>query len=52
MLWDYVHMNPLKQGFVKRVADWSYSTFHPYVAQGVYLPCGGIDISVSISSAE
>jgi len=42
---DYVYL--LKQGFIKRVADWSYSTFHPYVAQGVYLPCGGIDISVS-----
>jgi len=44
---DYVPVNPLKQGFVKRVADWSYSTLHPYVAQGVYLPCGGTDISVS-----
>ncbi len=24
---DYVHVNPLKQGFVKRVADWLYFTF-------------------------
>ena len=46
---DYVHVNPLKHGYVKRVEDWPYSTFHQYVAQGIYLPnwCGDIDISVS-----
>ena len=33
---DYVHINPLKHGLVKRVADWPYSTFHRLVAQGVY----------------
>jgi putative transposase len=33
---DYCHINPLKQGYVKRVADWSYSTFHRYVECGVY----------------
>src|SRR4051812_47124841 len=33
---DYVHINPLKHGLVQRVADWSYSTFHWLVAQGVY----------------
>ena len=46
---DYVHVNPLKHSYVKRVADWPYSTFHQYVAQGIYLPnwCGDIDISVS-----
>ena len=45
---DYVHVNPLKHGYVKRVADWPYSTFHQYVAQGIYLPnwCGDIDMSV------
>ncbi len=37
---DYVHVNHLKHGFVvKHVADWAYSTFHQYVAQGIYLPC-------------
>jgi len=25
---------------VKRVANWPYSTFHQYVAQSIYLPCG------------
>ncbi|GGO85058.1 transposase [Marinobacterium nitratireducens] len=33
---DYVHINPVKHGLVTRVADWPYSTFHRYVAQGVY----------------
>jgi putative transposase len=33
---DYVHVNPLKHGYVKRVADWPYSTFHRYVAKGIY----------------
>ncbi len=33
---DYVHRNPLKHGWVARVQDWPYSTFHRYVAAGVY----------------
>jgi putative transposase len=33
---DYVHINPVKHGLVKCVADWPYSTFHHLVAKGVY----------------
>jgi putative transposase len=33
---DYVHFNPVKHGHVQQVADWPYSTFHRFVAQGVY----------------
>ena len=33
---DYVHRNPLKHGWVQRVQDWPHSTFHRYVAGGVY----------------
>ncbi|WP_439844601.1 REP-associated tyrosine transposase, partial [Aeromonas veronii] len=42
---DYVHINPLKHGHVTRVADWPYSTFHRYVASGVYPLdwCGSVD---------
>ena len=32
---DYVHVNPLKHGYVQRLADWPYSTFHRYVAEGI-----------------
>ena len=33
---DYVHINPVKHGLVKRVVDWPFSTFHRLVDQGVY----------------
>ncbi|MGH8498776.1 MAG: REP-associated tyrosine transposase [Methylococcales bacterium] len=33
---DYVHWNPVKHGYVKRVADWRHPTFHRYVRDGVY----------------
>lgn len=33
---DYVHINPVKHGLVKRVKDWPYSTFHRLVEQGTY----------------
>ena len=33
---DYVHINPLKHGLVKQVADWEYSTFHRLVKAGIY----------------
>ena len=31
----YIHYNPVKHGYVKRVADWPYSTFHRYVQNGL-----------------
>lgn len=33
---DYVHVNPLKHGLVKRVCDWPFSTFHRHVENGIY----------------
>ncbi len=33
---DYVHINPMKHGLVKCIADWPYSTFHRLVAEGIY----------------
>jgi len=33
---DYVHWNPVKHGYVIRVADWPYSSFHRYVTRGRY----------------
>ena len=35
---DYVHFNPVKHGWVSRVSDWPYSTFHRLVEQCVYPP--------------
>lgn len=47
---DYVHVNPLKDGFVKRVRDWPYSTFHHHVAKGIYSLdwCGDVGIQVGV----
>ena len=33
---DYLHFNPVKHGLVTRAADWPWSSFHRYVAEGVY----------------
>jgi putative transposase len=33
---DYLHINPLKHGLIKRVADWPYSSFHRMVEAGIY----------------
>jgi len=33
---DYMHWNPVKHGYVTRVADWPYSTFHRLVREGLY----------------
>jgi putative transposase len=33
---DYVHINPVKHGLVKCVADWPHSTFHRLAERGVY----------------
>ena len=33
---DYCHINPFKHGYVQKVADWPYSTFHRDVVRGIY----------------
>ena len=33
---DYVHWNPVRHGYVTRVVDWPYSTFHRGVNDGGY----------------
>jgi putative transposase len=38
---DYIHINPVKHGYVKRVADWPYSSFHRYVQTGQLTPDWG-----------
>src|SRR2546421_3001088 len=32
---DYIHFNPVKHGYVNRVSNWPYSTFHGYVKNGL-----------------
>jgi putative transposase len=33
---DYIHINPVKHGFVTRVGEWKHSSFHQFVREGVY----------------
>ena len=35
---DYIHWNPVKHGWVERVVDWPYSSFHRYVRRGWLTP--------------
>lgn len=35
---DYIHINPVKHGYVARTADWRHSSFHRYVRQGLLPP--------------
>lgn len=39
---DYIHYNPVKHGFCNAAKEWQYSSFHRYVAQGVYSPDWGV----------
>jgi putative transposase len=33
---DYIHFNPVKHGLVTDVAKWPFSSFHRWVARGIY----------------
>ena len=41
---DYMHFNPVKHGYVTRVADWPHSSFHRYVERGVLTEDWGGDL--------
>ena len=31
---DYIHINPVKHGYVSRASDWPHSSIHRYIADG------------------
>ncbi|OOF46406.1 REP-associated tyrosine transposase [Rodentibacter trehalosifermentans] len=33
---NYIHYNPVKHGWVEKVKDWQFSTFHQYVKNKIY----------------
>ncbi len=35
---DYVHINPVKHGYVNVPVDWPYTSLHRYIRQGLCLP--------------
>ena len=48
---DYVHINPVKHGYVERVQDWPHSSFHRYVREGK-LPINWAGGDVDIDAGE
>ena len=42
---DYVHWNPVKHGYVTRVADWPYSSVHRYLREG-WLPANWAGVGI------
>ena len=48
---DYIHINPVKHGYVKRAQDWPHSSFHRYVREGK-LPINWAGGDVDIDSGE
>ncbi|HZR38340.1 MAG TPA: transposase [Nevskia sp.] len=42
---DYIHFNPVKHGYVNRVADWPYSSFHKHVKNGLLAADWGGDFA-------
>jgi len=41
---DYIHFNPAKHGYVTRVCDWPYSSFHRYVKNALLSADWGGDL--------
>jgi len=35
---DYIHYNPVKQGYVDKPVDWPYSSIHRFIRQGISPP--------------
>lgn len=32
---DYIHYNPVKHGYVRQASEWSYSSVHRYIKDGI-----------------
>ena len=41
---EYIHFNPVKHGLVASASAWQYSSFHRYVAAGLYPADWGNDV--------
>ena len=49
---DYIHFNPVKHGWVKRAADWPHSSFHRFVARGMYPADWGLAGDAEVEAGE
>ena len=48
----YIHYNPVKHGHVSRASEWPYSSFHRYVARGIYTPDWGATEEIQMWEKE
>jgi putative transposase len=50
---DYIHWNPVKHGYVRRPAEWPWSSFHRFVQSGVYpASWGEVETILDVPGAE
>lgn len=49
---DYVHVNPVKHGYVERASDWPYSSIHRYIRQGMLTPDWACEPDATIQDGE
>ena len=43
---DYIHINPVKHGYLARAADWRHSSIHMFMRRGIVAPDWGGDCEV------
>ncbi|MGR6871286.1 REP-associated tyrosine transposase [Pseudomonas sp. HK3] len=44
---DYIHINPVKHGFVITPNEWPYSTYHKYLNNGFYANDWGKNLDIT-----
>ena len=49
---DYVHLNPVKHGYVSMVAHWPHSTFHRWFKAGAYPRDWGREGGLDVAAGE
>ena len=43
---DYIHYNPVKHGWVTKVIDWKYSSFHLFLQRNIYSSDWGTNVAM------
>ncbi|MBE9561513.1 MAG: transposase [Proteobacteria bacterium] len=43
---DYIHYNPVKHGWVTKVIDWKYSSFHLFLQRNIYSSDCGTNVAM------
>lgn len=49
---DYIYFNPVKHGYVNRVQDWAFSSFHQDVKKGLYPKDWGNNDEIIIANIQ